>query len=69
MNGIGWDTSDHWNDKAGRPNPAEYTKMEALLDTLAKRQIIVFPFAGFFGADSDYPTDSAHRSYCFANPG
>ncbi len=54
--GEGWDTPDLWPLDA-----AEYRKMEAILDELARRGILVFPFAGFFGQDSDYPRDPADQ--------
>lgn len=60
--GKGWLTPDLWNEESQSPNPREYQKMEAILDTLAAQKIIVFPFAGFFGRDSDYPTDPADQS-------
>lgn len=50
--GRGWRTPDLWP-----LDPAEYRKMEARLDELAERRILVFPFAGFFGKNSDYPRD------------
>ncbi len=48
--GQGWDTPDLWPLDA-----AEYQKMETILDDLTKRKIMVYPFAGFFGRDSDFP--------------
>ena len=54
--GEGWETPDLWP-----LNPAEYQRMEAVLDDLARRRILVFPFAGFFGQDSDYPRDAADQ--------
>ena len=48
--GHGWDTPDLWP-----LNAAEYRRMEMILDELADRRIIVFPFAGFFGRDSNFP--------------
>ncbi len=50
--GRGWDTPKLWPLDA-----AEYRKMEAILDDLARRRILVFPFAGFFGQSSNYPRD------------
>jgi hypothetical protein len=50
--GLGWETPKLWPLDA-----KEYQKMEIILDTLAARRIIVFPFAGFFGARADWPTD------------
>ena len=52
--GRDWITPDLWP-----LNAAEYQKMEAILDDLAERRIIVYPFAGFFGQNSDFPTN--HR--------
>ena len=48
--GHGWDTPGLWP-----LNAAEYRRMEMILDELADRRIIVFPFAGFFGRDSNFP--------------
>ena len=48
--GKGWDTPRLWP-----LNPAQYQQMEAILNDLEQRGIVVFPFAGFFGKDSDYP--------------
>jgi len=52
--GRGWRTPGLWP-----LNPAEYQKMETILDDLADRRIIIYPFAGFFGQSSDFPTN--HR--------
>jgi hypothetical protein len=59
--GARWDTPDLWLGDAERPEPAEYRKMETVLDTLAARHLMVYPFAGFFGKESDYPRDEADR--------
>ncbi len=50
--GKGWVTPDLWP-----LNADEYQKMERILDELAKRKIMVYPFAGFFGKNSDFPTE------------
>ncbi len=50
--GRGWDTPKLWPLDA-----AQYRRMEAILDELARRRILVFPFAGFFGKNSNYPRD------------
>jgi hypothetical protein len=55
--GEGWETPDLWP-----LNPGEYHRMEGVLDDLARRQILVFPFAGFFGQDSDYPREPADQA-------
>ncbi len=60
--GKGWNTPDLWNSEKQQPNPAEYTKMEQILDELAARKIVVFPFAGFFGQKSNCPLDSANQA-------
>ncbi len=59
--GQGWNTPKLWNARTGRPNPAEYDRMEAVLDDLAARRMIVYPFAGFFGKSADWPVDSTLR--------
>ena len=55
--GDGWDTPDLWP-----LNSAEFQHMEMILDELARRRIIVFPFAGFFGRDSNFPRSPADQS-------
>lgn len=60
--GRGWNTPDIWNNDTCRPQPGEFRKMEAILDDLAARRILVFPFAGFFGAGSDYPVTNAGQT-------
>ena len=61
--GKGWDTPDLWNAEKQQPNPEEYVKMERILDELAARKIVIFPFAGFFGQKSNYPTDSLNQAH------
>ncbi len=48
--GEGWDTPRLWPLEA-----AEYRKAERILDDLARRRLIVFPFGGFFGRGADHP--------------
>jgi hypothetical protein len=55
--GKGWNTPDWWDAKGQQPNPREYERMERILNDLASRRIMVYPFAGFFGRDSDFPRD------------
>ena len=43
---------------SGRSNSSEYRKMERILDDLTHRKMMVFPFAGFFGRKSNFPTDA-----------
>lgn len=50
--GRGWDTPKLWPLDA-----AEYRKMEGVLNELARRRIVVWGFAGFFGQKSKYPRD------------
>ena len=52
--GMGWNTPSLWPI-----DPKEYRKAEKILDLLAQRKFIIFPFAGFFGREGFYP--SAHR--------
>jgi hypothetical protein len=48
--GAGWDTPRLWPLDAG-----EFGKLERILDELAARHLMVFPFAGFFGRSSNAP--------------
>ncbi|MHB8901429.1 MAG: DUF5060 domain-containing protein, partial [Thermoguttaceae bacterium] len=50
--GAEWETPDLWP-----LDPGEYRRMEVILDELAARRMLVFPFAGFFGRSSDFPLD------------
>ena len=54
--GLGWATPHLWPLDSG-----EFRKMERILDDLAYRQMMVFPFAGFFGRKSNFPTDAAEQ--------
>ncbi|MFQ3594001.1 MAG: hypothetical protein SNJ82_12545, partial [Gemmataceae bacterium] len=54
--GRGWKTPKLWP-----LDPAEYRKAEALLDDLAQRRLVVFPFAGFFGRDAAFPKEPAQQ--------
>jgi hypothetical protein len=51
--GQGWDTPDLWDSILQRPNPSEYEKLEKILDQISERGIVIYPFAGFFGRNSD----------------
>ena len=48
--GEGWDTPKLWP-----LDPAEYQRMERILDELARRKFLVYPFAGFFGRAAEFP--------------
>lgn len=54
--GKGWETPQLWP-----LDYREFQKAEIILNELAKRQIYVFPFAGFFGRDGIWPTDHAEQ--------
>jgi hypothetical protein len=54
--GQGWDTPRLWP-----LNAREFHRAEVILDDLAKRRMVVFPFAGFFGRGSNYPTAPADQ--------
>lgn len=54
--GRGWDTPRLWP-----LNAAEFARLEAILDDLARRNIVVYSFAGFFGRDSNFPRDPADQ--------
>jgi hypothetical protein len=54
--GRGWDTPKLWPLDA-----AEFRRAEEILDELAARRIVVFPFAGLLGRDADIPRDAAEQ--------
>jgi Protein of unknown function (DUF4038) len=54
--GQGWQTPALWP-----LNAEEYRKMEAILDELARRRLIVFPFAGFLGRASNFPREAGEQ--------
>jgi hypothetical protein len=60
--GRGWNTPNIWNNDVRKPQPGEFHKLEAILDDLSARRILVFPFAGFFGANSDYPKSNGDQT-------
>lgn len=56
------DRGANWQTPALWPlNASEYRQMESILDELARRRLIVFPFAGFFGRSSNFPTDPSEQ--------
>jgi len=59
--GLGWDTPDLWNHENQLPDAIEYDKMEEILDDLKARRLIIYPFAGFFGKEADFPDDPEKR--------
>jgi hypothetical protein len=61
--GLGWNTPDLWDNANHRTKAGEYRILEAMLDDLAARGILVFPFAGFFGKSSDFPTNLADQEF------
>lgn len=54
--GRSWDTPALWPLEA-----AEYRKLEKILDELARRRMVAYPFAGFFGRDSNYPREPSDQ--------
>jgi len=54
--GAGWATSHLWP-----LNSSEFRKMERILNDLAQRGLLVFPFAGFFGRKADFPGEPAEQ--------
>ena len=59
--GNGWQTPNLWDTDAQIPCPSEYTRMEKVLTDLAQRKILVYPFAGLFGRNANYPTNHAKQ--------
>ena len=54
--GAGWETPRLWP-----LNSSEFRKMERILNDLAHRGLLVFPFAGFFGRKANSPSDPAEQ--------
>ncbi|WCJ57860.1 DUF5060 domain-containing protein [Fontisphaera persica] len=54
--GQGWQTPALWP-----LNPAEYAWLETQIEELARRRLLVYPFAGFFGRDSNFPRQPAEQ--------
>jgi hypothetical protein len=54
--GRGWETPKLWPLDA-----AEYQRMEVILDDLAQRRLMIFPFAGFFGRASNFPREAKEQ--------
>ena len=61
IRGEGWLTPNLWDAENQIPRPDEYQKMETVLNDLAQRQLLVYPFAGLFGRESNHPTDPAKQ--------
>jgi subtilisin-like proprotein convertase family protein len=61
--GQGWNTPDLWDAVNHRTKAAEYRTLETMLNDLAARKILVFPFAGFFGKSSNFPTNPADQEF------
>ena len=59
--GKGWNTPDLWDSEKKVPRPEEYDRIEKIMNDLAVRKIIVYPFAGFLGKSSDFPVDTADQ--------
>ncbi|MDZ7371338.1 MAG: DUF5060 domain-containing protein [candidate division KSB1 bacterium] len=59
--GLGWNTPRLWDSQRQQPIPAEYERLEAVLNDLSARKIVVYPFAGFFGKRGEWPADSTAR--------
>jgi len=57
--GLGWNTPDLWDGERRTLIASEYGYLESMLDELATRKILIFPFAALFGKSSDFPTDHA----------
>lgn len=55
--GLGWKTPQLWPLDA-----AAYRELETVLDDLAARRMMVFPFAGFFGRDAHMPVTASDQA-------
>jgi CubicO group peptidase (beta-lactamase class C family) len=55
--GKGWKTPDLWDSENQRPNYTEFQRLEKILEDLSIRKLLIYPFAGFLGRDSNFPND------------
>ena len=60
--GKSWQTPGLWDSDSQQPKASEYRRMELILDNLSDRKMMIFPFAGFFGRDSNYPKRPSEQS-------
>jgi len=56
--GKGWETPALWDQQSNAPNSEAYHQAESILDELSARNMMVYPFAGFFGQSSDFPRNA-----------
>ena len=61
--GVGWNTPDLWDGPTRSLHVSEYQKLEAILNDLTARRMLVFPFSGFFGKAADFPTNHADQEF------
>ena len=59
--GQGWMSPKLWDAASKAVQPGEYAKAEGILDDLRKRRFYVYPFAGFIGRHSEFPTTAADQ--------
>jgi hypothetical protein len=55
----GWNTPVLWDAERQQPNPCGYHRLEAMLDDLAERGMLVYPVGGSFVRSADLPTCAA----------
>jgi hypothetical protein len=60
--GRGWNTPTLWDARRQQPNCGEYRRLEAVLDDLANRQMLVYPVGGFLNRSSSFPADEAKQN-------
>lgn len=59
--GLGWNTPNLWDGPARTLHAEEYQEMEVILNDITARRMMAFPFSGFFGKSSDFPTNHADQ--------
>ncbi len=57
--GRGWNTPVLWDARRQQPDCRAYRRLEAVLDDLAARQMLVYPVGGFLARDSRLPAGAA----------
>jgi hypothetical protein len=59
--GQGWNIPELWDVDHDQPDPAAFAQMEVILNDMKRRQIMVYPFAGFCGRSSNFPRELARQ--------
>ncbi len=59
--GRGWNTPVLWDARRQQPDCRAYRRLEAVLDDLAERGMLLYPVGGLFAPNASFPTTEAQR--------